>query len=160
MVKIFLSLIAIASLGGLFTVASSSAVPGNVLYPFKISVCESIGKLFSISDTSRGDFALSVAQQRLLELQIVTQDKTVTPQVQADLLAGFDKETDTVKDAIIVLQAEEKFTEASALAAKYAAMMSQQIAVFTALKSPFVDHLQTSLETVGAMVMLQVKRSQ
>lgn len=145
MTKIFLSLIAIASLGGIFALASGSAVPGSILYPFKVGVCESIGRIIALDDTSKGNFSLEIARQRLIELQILEQNGTATPDKRTYLLNAFDSETKHIQDQVTVLQVEEKYQEAKVLAMTYQNLLSQQIAVFSALGSPAVPHLQAAL---------------
>ena len=154
MVKIFLSLVAIASLGGIFTIASGSAVPGNILYPFKIGVCESIGQLVALGDGAKGTFSLELARQRLIELQILEQNSTATPARRDYLLNEFDSESQKIQDVITVLQVEEKFDEAKVLIAEFQTLLKQQLAVFTALGSPTVPHLQATLTTITALTLM------
>ncbi|HVY72446.1 MAG TPA: DUF5667 domain-containing protein [Candidatus Paceibacterota bacterium] len=157
MTKIFLSLIAIGALGGIFTLASGSAVPGSVLYPFKIGVCESIGRIVAVDETSKASFSLEIIRQRLLELQILEQNGTATPDRQEYLLSAFDTEVKRVQDEITVLQVEEKFDEAKALAVSYQNILSKQIAVFNALGSPAVPHLQAALNDAQALTLSSKK---
>lgn len=157
MTKIFLSLIAIAALGGVFTLASGSAVPGSVLYPFKVGVCESVGRIIAVDDASKGNFSLEIARQRLIELQILEQNGTATAERQEYLLNAFDSETKRIEDQITVLQVEEKFEEAKVLAISYQNLLGKQLAVFNALGSPAVPHLQVALADAQKLTLTSKK---
>lgn len=152
MARIIISLLLIAGIGGIVSNDASAAVPGDMLYPFKTGVNESLGRLFSATESSKARFAADIAHQRLGELQTLTQNGTLTPSVEKDLITCFDTEVADMTNAIKLMETNYDYDAALSIATQFQTTLAAHIAVLTALHSSDVAHVQSALDSMSALI--------
>ncbi len=152
MARITISLVLIAAIAGMVANNASAAVPGQMLYPFKTNVNESLGRLFSVTDASKARFAADLAHQRLLELQTLTENGSLTPDTKKELMDSFDTEVKDMTDAVNFMQTEYAYGSALDIVTQFQKTLSDHIAILTALHSDTLPHLQQTLDATSQMM--------
>lgn len=97
MAPIALGLIMALSLGGSVTLAAEQSLPGDTLYPVKVSVNEEIRGAFTFSDEARADFEAKRAERRLEEASRLSKEGRLNAQTRVDLetrLSGHIRDVD------------------------------------------------------------------
>ena len=151
MAKIIISLLLIASIAGIATTASSTSVPGDPLYPFKVYVVEPIGQVLSFTQNEKVAFSTELAQNRLTEFQTLVQNHTLTSANEVSLMSAFDTQFDDASSSISALVAKGDYPDALQATANFQTMLSAQVAALTSLGAPAISHLQATLDTLSAL---------
>lgn len=100
-----LAVVLLIGLGGATTFATG-ALPGDVLYPVKVSVIEPMQGFLAVSPEAKAEWKVSVAETRVSEVvQLAVQDK-LTPEQGVSIQEGFDQSLGTARDTIDTLSKE------------------------------------------------------
>jgi hypothetical protein len=125
MSKLILALGAIIVLGGGVSFVAAQAVPGDMLYGFKLSVNEKVGDLMATSEQARVNRSVMLAERRIQEAAEASASGNVEGEVYANVVADFNTRMKVISDRIAKLEAEERSDEAKKLAADVARILSQ-----------------------------------
>lgn len=152
MLKIFVSLVLTVMLGGGVSLAANHALPGDVLYPFKISVNERVEEVLTSTGDARIDGHVLAMERRLEEATALATKGRLDTQTQAQLIENFTLHARTVEGAIATLQTTGQTNKAAELATTFQATLVRQAETLTdtSIKSP--TPVQTSLASVLAGV--------
>ncbi len=88
-----LMVVLVAGVGGTAALAAESTVPGDVLYPVKVSVNEPVAAVFAGSGEGQARFHAKLAVRRVEEAAKLEADGKLTPEVEAHLAEKFETET-------------------------------------------------------------------
>lgn len=150
MAKIILSLLLIASLAGIITSVSSTALPGNMLYPFKVNVTEKVGALLAFTDIEKAEFSEDIAETRLGELRAMLQNGTLTSTAEVKLVNAFDIETTEVAARVHTLAAKGDLGDALHIAQSFQTSVASIVAQLPG-NSSITTHLQATLSSISAL---------
>jgi hypothetical protein len=92
--------------GGGLTYAAEGTLPGDLLYPVKISVNESVRGAFAFSDESKAEWHATAAERRMEEAETLADKGSLTPEVRSELEANFEEHAERVAE--VVERAEAK----------------------------------------------------
>jgi hypothetical protein len=151
MSKLFISLLLIASLAGVAANKASTALPGDMLYPFKIQVNDRIASWMALTQAQKAANASRTVAERLTELENLTERGIVDSSVELKLLTGAD---DSIHESMTHAQAladSHHVDDALRATAQLQIMLSTHIAILSALNSPLVRHFQSTLDRVSAL---------
>jgi hypothetical protein len=126
---LFLALAIAAALGGGISWEASNALPGDALYPFKISVNESVEAALAQSDAAKADLDISLAQERLDEAQQLAKENKLTSTIQSQLTQNFDARAQSVSAFITTLEHQNNYQTASALATNLQTMLTSEVSI-------------------------------
>jgi len=73
--------------------AAEGALPGDVLYPVKIHVNESVQGALAVSNEAKAQWNVTRASRRLAEAETLAQEGKLTPAAQSDIESQFDQTT-------------------------------------------------------------------
>jgi hypothetical protein len=137
-------------------------VPGEVLYSFKIQVTENIEKLLAYSDSAKTDFAVTAAEQRLIEIQTLLAKGSLDSATEVQLTDTFDSYAAEVSDQIQVLETNGDYVNAARTAANFRQVLTKNITALSSTNTdgvvamqtfltPLINHLQITLDSVSAL---------
>ena len=152
MLSIFISLIFAVTLGGGVSIAANSAMPGDVLYPFKVNVNERVeSRLVQDRDAA---IALHIAtmEERLKEAASLATKGKLDAQTAQELTENFNTHARAVTETITGLQAVGDTAGAADLATKFQATLTRQTATLVDVGTKNTAPVQTSLASVLASV--------
>lgn len=124
MSKFIIALGAVIVLGGGVSFAAAQAVPGDLLYGYKLSVNEKVGDLMATSEQARVNRNVMLAERRIQEAADASANSKVEAEVYANVVADFNARMKVVSDRITKLEAEERSDEAKQLATEVARILS------------------------------------
>lgn len=150
MAKIIIALLLIASLAGIITSASTTALPGSVLYPYKIHITEKVDGLLAFTANQKAEFSEDMAETRLAELQTLFKNDTLTSTVEVQLVSAFDTASADVSFRAQALAAHGDSTDAMRIVQNFQTTVSNAVASLPA-DSSISTHLQTTLSSLSAL---------
>ena len=89
-----LALVLVLGLGVGTSYAAERALPGDVLYPVKLNVTESLQGALAVSDEAKAQWNAKRASRRLAEAEVLAQNGRLTAEVQSAIEMQFDKSND------------------------------------------------------------------
>lgn len=87
-----LMVVLVAGVGGTAALAAEGTVPGDVLYPVKVSVNEPVASVFAGSGEGQARFRAKLAVRRVEEAARLDAEGKLTPEVEAQLADKFEAE--------------------------------------------------------------------
>lgn len=93
---------AVAALGlmlvltGGVTYASEQALPGDLLYPVKVSVTEPLSGAFVFSSQAQAQWHADIAETRLAEAEVLAREGALTAETSAELAKRFNKHAEAI----------------------------------------------------------------
>lgn len=101
------------------SLAAQGAMPGDVLYPVKLSVNERVASWVAVSDEAQADWEVRVATRRLQEAEELSSEGRLDAKALATIEAKFDAHADKVSDRIEEFKAKEDFEAAIEVASNF-----------------------------------------
>jgi len=93
--------------GGGTTMAAENSLPGDMLYPVKISVNEKVAGYFAVSNESKAELANTLIQRRLEEAEKLAIKGELNAETQANIEANFERHAEKINEKIAALKAED-----------------------------------------------------
>lgn len=81
----------VSVLGGGASFTAADALPGDLLYPFKIHVNENIQQVLAITTKAKADQSAVLAVRRIEEAEALASEGRLTPEVRADIETRFNE---------------------------------------------------------------------
>lgn len=89
--------------GGGASLAAENAVPGDLLYPVKVSVNEKVGGWVRVGDEAEAKWNVKLAEKRLVEAEELASDGELDADVRIRLENNFQRHADKVESRIAAL---------------------------------------------------------
>ena len=93
--------------GGGVSFAAEGTVPGDLLYPVKITVNESVRGTLAFSPASKAEWHATAAERRMVEVETLADRGTLTPEVRSELEANFEDHAQEVEGIVDEAEAED-----------------------------------------------------
>src|SRR3989338_3923939 len=93
--------------GGGVSYAAEGTVPGDLLYPVKITVNESVRGTLAFSPASKAEWHATAAERRMVEVETLADRGTLTPEVRSELEANFEDHAQEVEGIVDEAEAED-----------------------------------------------------
>jgi hypothetical protein len=151
MAKIFISLLAVASLSGLVASKAGTTLPGDQLYRVKTEVIEPIGAALALGASTKAELATRTASKRLAELEALISNARLSTHTQIQLTDAFDAQIAEAIAQMRELALHGRAAEALAQSTALADTLALHVIVLNALNSPLALHVQTALDKVSAL---------
>jgi len=87
--------------------AAEGTVPGDLLYPVKITVNESVRGRLAFSPASKAEWHATAAERRMVEVETLADRGTLTPEVRSELEANFEDHAQEVEGIVDEAEAED-----------------------------------------------------
>lgn len=110
-------------IGGTVSFAAENTIPGDVLYPIKIHVNESIFGAVAVTPQAKADWGVRKAERRLEEVEKLAVAPTVSPEIRANAEASFNASADQVQEHITNFEKQNDSEDAIRTAGKLANML-------------------------------------
>lgn len=101
-----LALLLVILVGGGVSVAADSALPGEALYPVKVSINENARAFIAFSDEAKASLAAELAAKRLEEAETLASRAEFSAEVRTRIEENFKRHAEAVSDRVARLKAE------------------------------------------------------
>ena len=119
-------------IGGGVSIAAEQSLPGDALYPIKISVNETVRGGLSFSSESKASFEVKKAEKRLIEAEELAAEGKLNADTRAQIEANFDRFAERV--AVRIAEVQKENPEAAAeIAARFETALSAHEATLAQL---------------------------
>ena len=132
---IIIFLIAALSLGGGTALAAEQAVPGDFLYPIKITLNEGVISALAITDEQEAEWQAKLAERRLEEAEELAAEDKLDKEVEDHLLAQFEKHLNKLSGRIEKLKAAGKNANAAKVLSKLESILEAHEVILDALEN-------------------------
>lgn len=127
------------------SLAAQHALPGDFLYPVKVSVDEKVEGAFAVSTGAKASFDTTLADRRLSEAETLAAKGALTASAAGTLQASFTENTENASAHIVALESENS-GDAAVAETKLAAVLSTH--------ADILDRVQVSSGNAGAKTAL------
>lgn len=121
---IALALVLAAAVGGGTSLAAQQALPGDVLWKFKVVVNENVGAALAPSGKAQADFDLARIEDRLREAQKLKAEDRLSAEAEAAIAANIEAHAKSVEQEVAALRAQGETRAAADVAARYQASLA------------------------------------
>ena len=146
-------------LGGSVSASAENSLPGDFLYPVKISVNEKVISAFKLSSDAKANWEVRIAERRLEEAEHIAigTDANVSGDMRSEAIAkireNFEKQESRIQDRIAKLEAEGNTQAAVSLSSKLEASLETHATILNRLEqkqdaAPTNQALQTPLPKI------------
>jgi len=125
-----LALILVVGSGGT-AFAAEGTLPGDFLYPVKVSIVEPVQGALQVSDTAKARWNAQIATERLNEAQALAARGTLTPALSDQLAANFNQHASAVASAATSISASDP-AAGSDISANFSSTVAQRGAAILA----------------------------
>lgn len=134
--------------GGGIVFASQESLPGNILYPIKVSIIEPINSALKFSTETKAKYESSLAMERLIEAETLAYQGKLDTSKEKQINDLLDIHTTALNTAINKLQKENKSDEkASEIAINFKAEMSAHAQILDIINEQNNTNVSTSSTT-------------
>lgn len=110
-------------LGSTVSFAAENTVPGDILYPIKIHVNESVLSAIAVTPQAKADWSVTQTERRLQEVEKLASTPSATPEVRAAAEANFNASADQVQQHISNFEKNNDSSDAMATAGRLTDML-------------------------------------
>ncbi|MDP3994200.1 MAG: DUF5667 domain-containing protein [Candidatus Doudnabacteria bacterium] len=127
-------------LGGSVSASAENSLPGDLLYPVKISVNEKVVSAFKLSSDAKANWEVRIAERRLEEAEHIAigTDVNVSGDMRSQAIANirenFEKQESRIQDRIAKLEAEGNTQAAASLSSKLEVSLETHAAILNRLE--------------------------
>lgn len=116
-------LVIIILLGGGASVAAEKAVPGDALYPVKVSVNEEVRSALSFSAEAKARFEARRAERRLEEAEKLSLEGRLNAETRAEIASRFEEHAEAFEEHAAKVEGEQRAEAVAEARAFFAAML-------------------------------------
>lgn len=129
------AIIAALLLGGSVSYAAENTVPGDALYPIKISVNEEVRAALALSDQARADWEVTRAGRRLEEAERLATRNQLNTALREQIEQNFDKHAQRVAAKVQEIENSGDIRSAADLASNFESSLRAHEAILAYLAS-------------------------
>lgn len=134
------------------TAAAQGALPGDFLYPVKVSVNEAVEVAFATTPKARAEVSAKQALRRVEEAEALAARGELDPQVGAELAADFESHADTAQKSAEAVAVEDP-AAAESLRTKLSSSLAVHGAILATLTEGGAEENQQGAEVVAARII-------
>ena len=138
-------------LSGAVSFAAEGTLPGDMLYPVKVNVNESVRAALTFSPEAETAWEIERAERRLEETVVLSERGPVDADVEAKLEDRFNKHAERVREQIKDMETSGKVGTAANLASRFEISLKEHDAVFEKMAAKEADGKNDAV----SMVLLQ-----
>jgi len=127
--------------------AAEGALPGDILYPIKIHVNESVGSLLAFTPKSRAKTAVSHALARLDETEKLMSKNKLSSTTRVEVAQGFTAETNTLSKEVATLKTSGDVQDATETESNFEQVLKTHRTALVAIASPTAQPLGDKVES-------------
>jgi len=127
----FAALVLIVATGTQATLASEKTVPGDILYPVKVSVAEPVALALSTSGEEKAELATKFASRRVKEASELSMKGKLDVKTAVELAARFDTHVNVISKEAASIEAKGSVSEALVVRTDLEKNLSESAAAFT-----------------------------
>lgn len=158
--KMAIVLIVALLIAGGATVSAENALPGDILFPVKISVNEKARALFALSDEAKAKVEVKLAERRLEEAAKLAAEGRLNADAGAQVELNFEEFADRVETRIEKMKVEGKANAALEATSNFEAALEAHKAILEKLVEIKADtDVGVNLIPIKAVVELKLKEA-
>ncbi len=142
-------------LGGGTSFAAQSSLPGDTLYPIKVSVNESVRSFVSFSAEGKASVQAGHALNRLEEAEELAASGSLSADARAQIKENFKLHADRVRERIAAFEADGNFAAAANVSSEFEASLRAHQAILARLEAEHTD-LRADIEDVLGVVRVEI----
>lgn len=119
--------------------AAQTALPGDVLYPYKIHVNENVKVLLALSVEEEAQAALDLAEERLKEAAKLAAEDKLSAEIKLELKAKFKQHARNAFAKIDLVKEDKKYSNASDLLADFEDRLRLHVSTLASVKAKSKD---------------------
>lgn len=147
MAPLALGLIMALSLGGSVAAAAEQSLPGDTLYPVKISVNEEIQSAFAFSDEARAEFETKRAERRLEEASRLSKEGRLNAETRVELETQLATHIQNAESRVAKLKARGRAENSSHIETKLETSLSAYADILSEVDGDVLVATSSKLET-------------
>lgn len=159
MSKLIIALGAVIVLGGGMSFAAAQALPGDMLYDYKLSVNEKIGDMLAMSEHAKVERSVMLAERRLQEVVEASAKADVSSDTYTAIVANFNVHMKVISEAITKLDAEGRTDESKKLVTDIARVLTHGSQNLLAAQSAATSRGDVATGQSLDFIILNVTRS-
>lgn len=132
------ALLALVFLSGSVSYAAEGSLPGDTLYPVKVSINEELRTAFALTPFARATWTAARAERRLEEAVALARDGLLTPEMNAFIATIFAEQADEAAQSVNALEAEDA-PAAISLASRFETRVAAHDALLADLTTNVAD---------------------
>lgn len=133
-----LLLISILVSGGA-ALGAEKSLPGDMLYPVKVSVNEQVQGWFKVSEEAKADWEVQRAQRRLEEAEQLAADGSLDAEARAQIEANFESHAERVRERIAKFESKENFNGAAEVSSNFETSLNAHQKILAKLSETETD---------------------
>lgn len=142
--SVFALVLALMVSAGGVSYAAEAALPGDVLYPVKVSINEEVRAVAAVSNEDKAKWETERAERRLAEAEALASKGRLNAKGVAAVELSFAKHADKAKEHIADLEEDEGADAAAELDAGFEGALNAHQSILTRLSNAKVDGEQAS----------------
>lgn len=131
-------------MGGSMSFAAENTVPGEVLYPVKVHVNETVRGTFAVTPKAKAEWDIRLVERRLEEVEELATKTDVSAEARQIAEANFGKYTERVHGRIAKFEEDEDSEDAILTAGELAEMLRTHEGVLAGLNTHVEEAVATS----------------
>lgn len=133
--------------GGGTSLAAESALPGDALYPIKVSVNEEVRGALTISDEAKARLAANLAERRLQEAATLAAEGKLTAEAQAEIESRFNAHVEKFEARANKLAAKGRANAAAELSSNLEASLKAHSQILGSFEAEAEADADTDIDT-------------
>lgn len=147
-----LALLLVVFTGGGVSLAANNALPGDLLYPVKVSVNEEVRSVFTFSDEAKLEFEIDRSERRLTEAERLDAEGELKSEAAAELAAQVKRHDETIADLETELQSRGQDDLVADLRSQYEArLLAYESLLYQVLAESRVVAVTSPMETLNVV---------
>ena len=122
----------LAVVGGSTAYAAEGAVPGDLLYPIKLNVNETVASAFAVSPEAKATVHARLAERRMQEAESLAARGTLTAEIKEELEANLEGHAQIIQDSVALVEEGDPVVAAD-ISTRFESALSAHSAVIARL---------------------------
>ena len=149
----------IITLSGGISAGANNSLPGDLLYPVKVSINERVKAAVAVSSESEADLALKLMDERLQETEQLATKSDLKAELVAQVDERFTVQADKLKDLIGKFEAEGKTEVVAKLTANLSALLRVHDQVLSQLREKLANIDPANIDKIQAKIKAEIKNA-
>ncbi len=154
---IVLALFVAAILGGGTSMVAQTALPGELLWSFKVNVNERIDESLAIGERDKAEWEISVVQKRFMEATRLASQHKLEPALEEQFQLNLDTHLRSMGEHLSALQANGEYQTAADIASTLQAALAKQVSVINEASAGADTYTKEELDHVMQKVRLTLE---
>ncbi len=139
---IIIAIVLMLTAGGGVSYAAENSLPGDILYPVKVSINEPVREALTFSTEAKAKLGADLAERRLDEMEKLSIKTDVKAETKAEIEKNFQDQINKMKDLLTRLENEKNVDAATGISSDFEAALKAHSKILERLASTEKDDEQ------------------